>query len=250
MGSPVLWVVIYAQPQDAALSPTVDFQKNVHTVFAARCLSCHSAERRSGGLSLAAYADALDGGRSGAAVRPGDAAGSLLMLRITGEMTPPMPLDRPALRRRDGDDRRWIDEGARETIASAAAKPMGSAARARAAGRPRRGLARLDDPVDRFVAAISEHGAREPELVGDAAFARRAYLDIWGLLPPPEDLRRFSQTGPNKRSRSCNVSLLTTTSTPNTGSRSGTICCGTTKGSTTTRRRPRARASAPGCCRR
>src|SRR5881397_3529678 len=63
-------------------------------------------------------------------------------------------------------------------------------------------------PVDRFVAAYlselgvagvpserprvnraasnNEHGDRQPELVGDATFARRAYLDIWGLLPPPE----------------------------------------------------------------
>ena len=30
-----------------------------------------------------------------------------------------------------------------------------------------------------------------PELIGDAAFARRAYLDIWGLLPPPDDLQAF-----------------------------------------------------------
>jgi hypothetical protein len=41
----------------------------------------------------------------------------------------------------------------------------------------------------------------EPELVGDAAFARRAYLDIWGLLPPPEELQPFlADRSPNKRS--------------------------------------------------
>ncbi|HMJ81566.1 MAG TPA: DUF1549 domain-containing protein, partial [Vicinamibacterales bacterium] len=47
-------------------------------------------------------------------------------------------------------------------------------------------------PVDRFTAAylVGTDGPL-PELVGDAAFARRAFLDIWGLLPPPDDLRAF-----------------------------------------------------------
>ena len=36
----------------------------------------------------------------------------------------------------------------------------------------------------------------------DATFARRAYLDIWGLLPPADDLRAFvADTAPDKRDR-------------------------------------------------
>ena len=183
---------------------TIDYQQQVHTILAAKCLSCHSAERRSGGLSLAAYADALDGGRSGAAIRPGDSAGSLLMLRITGEVAPPMPLGRPALSAGEiATIRRWIDEGARETITSAAARPKWEAPLALA--RPAVPDVVWRDwttPVDRFVSRyLSEHGDREPELIGDAAFARRAYLDIWGLLPPPEDLQAFlADRNPNKRS--------------------------------------------------
>ena len=115
-----VWAVAHAEPQNA----TIDYRQQVHTILAAKCLSCHSAEKRSGGLSLAAYADALEGGRSGAAVRPGDSAGSLLVRRITGETTPSMPLGRPALSAGEiAIIRAWIDEGARETIASAAAKP-------------------------------------------------------------------------------------------------------------------------------
>src|SRR2546425_180104 len=103
-----LWAVTGAEPQGIANASaaggqaagsalaTIDYQQHVHTILAAKCLSCHSAERRSGGLSLAAYADALEGGRSGAAVRPGDSAGRLLVKRITGEGAPPMPLGRPA----------------------------------------------------------------------------------------------------------------------------------------------------------
>lgn len=206
-----LWVVIQARPQNAAGSQatgnrpaTIDYQQQVHTLLAAKCLSCHSAERRSGGLSLAAYADALDGGRSGAAIKPGDSAGSLLMLRITGEVAPPMPLGRPALSTAEiATIRGWIDEGARETVTSAAAKPKWEAPLALA--RPAIPDVIWRDwtaPVDRFVGRyLSDHGDREPELVGDAAFARRAYLDIWGLLPPPEDLQAFlADRNPNKRS--------------------------------------------------
>src|SRR5712691_262097 len=196
----VLWAVIQAQPQNAA---TIDYQQHIHTILAAKCLSCHSAERRSGGLSLAAYADALEGGRSGAAVRPGDSAGSLLVKRITGQVAPPMPLGRPALSAGEmAAIRLWIDEGARETITSAAAKPKWEAPLS--LERPPLPDAVWQDwttPVDRFVAThLSEHGGPAPELIGDAAFARRAYLDIWGLLPSPEDLQAFlADRNPNKR---------------------------------------------------
>ena len=205
-----LWVVTQAQPQNSAApqvinpSSTVDYQQQVHTILAAKCLSCHSTERRSGGLSLGAYADALDGGRSGAAIRPGDSARSLLMMRITGEIAPPMPLGRPALSTGEiATIRRWIDEGARETISSAAATPRWEAPLALA--RPAVPDVVWRDwttPVDRFVSRyLTEHGDREPQLIDDAAFARRAYLDIWGLLPPPEDLQAFLvDRNPNKRS--------------------------------------------------
>ncbi|OLC41283.1 MAG: hypothetical protein AUH43_24905 [Acidobacteria bacterium 13_1_40CM_65_14] len=210
-----LWAVTGAEPQGIANASaaggqaagsalaTIDYQQHVHTILAAKCLSCHSAERRSGGLSLAAYADALEGGRSGAAVRPGDSAGSLLVKRITGEVAPPMPLGRPALSAGEiAAIRLWIDEGARETITSAAAKPKWEAPLA--LERPAAPDVVWRDwttPVDRFVAMyLSEHGGSEPELIGDAAFARRAYLDIWGLLPPPDDLHAFvADRTPDKR---------------------------------------------------
>ena len=185
------WVDAQPQPTGAA---TIDYQRQVHTILAAQCLGCHSAERRSGGLSLASYADALEGGRSGAAIRPGNAAGSLLVGRITGQVPPSMPLGKPALSAGDvATIRLWIDEGARATPASAAAAPKWEAPLA--LERPaipdvvRPGWT---TPVDRFTAAyLAGTGGPPPELVGDAAFARRAFLDIWGLLPPPDDLPAF-----------------------------------------------------------
>jgi hypothetical protein len=184
--------------------PTIDYQQHVHPIIAARCLTCHSAERRSGGLSLASHGDALQGGRSGAAIRPGDPEDSLLMRRMTGRVTPVMPLGLPPL----SDDeiaviRTWIAEGARETLGSAAARPKWEAPLALQRP-PVPGViwAGWTAPIDRFVASyLNDRGAAEPQLIGDAAFARRAYLDIWGLLPPPEELEPFlADRSPDKRS--------------------------------------------------
>jgi len=202
-----VWVAIHAQnvTGQANRSPTatIDYQQQVHTILAARCLSCHSAERRSGGLSLAAYADTLDGGRSGAAVRPGDSSGSLLVRRITGSDPPSMPLGKPALSAGEiATIRAWIDEGARETITSPVATPKWEAPLALDPPTVPAVIWRdWTTPVDRFVATyLSAHGGAAPELIGDATFARRAYLDIWGLLPPPEDLQAFAaDRSANKR---------------------------------------------------
>src|ERR1700746_3945078 len=76
----------------AAQSPKVDYNRDVHPILATRCFVCHSGDKRSGGLSLSAYDDVMQGGRSGAAIVPNDAKNSLLMLRVTGENSPRMPM--------------------------------------------------------------------------------------------------------------------------------------------------------------
>src|SRR5947209_2879165 len=70
---------------------TTAYDRQVHPILAARCVPCHSQEKRSGGLALGTYRDTLNGGRNGAAIRPGSSAGSLLVQRITGEVAPRMP---------------------------------------------------------------------------------------------------------------------------------------------------------------
>src|SRR5437762_2074370 len=113
------WAQAGAQP---AAEP-VDYTRQVHAVFASRCLICHSQEKRSGGLSLATYADVLNGGRSGAAVKPGRSADSLIVQRITGPAGVRMPVGGPALSTAEiGIITTWIDQGARATPVSAAAK--------------------------------------------------------------------------------------------------------------------------------
>lgn len=183
----------------------IDFDRQVHPVLAEHCLMCHSAEKRSGGLSLATYADVLEGGRSGAVVKPGNAAGSLILHRLTGETAPQMPLGGTPLASGDlAVIRSWIEQGARATPTSAAARPKWEAPLTLSEPPvPAVVWKTWAAPVDRFVAAyLAGSGTHEPQPVSDARFARRAYLDIWGLLPPPAALRDFVvDTSPDKREK-------------------------------------------------
>ena len=176
----------------------VDFDQQIHPILATKCLPCHSAEKRSGGLSLASYTDALEGGRSGAAIKPGNSIPSLLIARITGETKPQMPLGGTPLSEPEIDlIRAWIDQGARATPTSAAAKPKWEAALfLEPPVKPPVTWKSWTSPVDLYVATyLVKNGGAEPKLVSDGSFARRAYLDIWGLLPPPADLKAFVEDG-------------------------------------------------------
>jgi hypothetical protein len=199
--------IAFVWPGQLASQPAtglIDYTREVHGVLAAKCLVCHSQEKRSGGLSLATYEDVLNGGRSGAAVKPGNSGGSLLVERITGSGGARMPLGGPALSAEEiGILTTWIDQGARSTPTAAPAKGKWEAPLALERPKaPESPWKNWSNPLDRFTANyLSQHGVAEPAPVPDAVFARRAYLDVQGLLPPPGELREFlADTAPGKRS--------------------------------------------------
>jgi hypothetical protein len=177
----------------AAQTPRVDFTRDVHPVLAARCFACHSGDKRSGGLSLSTYEDVLQGGRSGAAIVPKDAKSSLLMLRVTGENAPRMPLGGALTAQEMATLRMWIDEGARRAPDAAPAKarwmpPLElTVPEVPAAMWPG-----WESAADRFLASyMQEHHVKPAAVVSDTQFARRAYLDVWGMLPSPEQVDAF-----------------------------------------------------------
>ncbi|MGH9661829.1 MAG: PSD1 and planctomycete cytochrome C domain-containing protein, partial [Bryobacteraceae bacterium] len=165
------------------LAANIDFAREVHPLLAAKCFACHSGDKREGGLSLGTYREVMRGGRTGKVVEPGNAAESLLLRRVLGEGVPAMP---PAGERLGATEiavlRKWIEEGAR---------PQRDAPPARPNWKPPLTLARpplppgADHPIDRLI------GGQPRRAAGDADFARRAWLDAWGLLPAPEQLARF-----------------------------------------------------------
>jgi hypothetical protein len=180
----------------------VDYRRQVQPILEGRCLECHSQDKRKGGLSLATYADVLEGGKDGAVVRPGNSANSLIVHRVTGEIEPQMPKDDLPLEPAEiALLRLWIDQGARETPTSPAAPAPWEAPLAldRPAIPPRIWIG-WDAPLDRIVSSYLSRRKQTPASVPDALFARRVYLDVWGLLPTRDALQAFvADTSPNKR---------------------------------------------------
>jgi hypothetical protein len=179
------------RPQGPAL---VDYERQVKSILDENCLECHSQDKRKGGLSLATYEDVLEGGRSGAVVRPGSSERSLILDRLTGAIEPQMPKDESALDAADVEViRRWIDQGARSAPgARPAPQPWEAPLALTAPATPAAVWPAWQAPLDRFTAAyLAARKSREPALVPDALFARRAYLDAWGLPPSPEELQAF-----------------------------------------------------------
>jgi hypothetical protein len=125
------------------------------------------------------------------------------MHRLSGAVEPQMPKDEPALSAAEiALIRTWIDEGARETPASPPAPPPWEPPlELTRPSVPAVTWATWQAPLDRFVAAyLAKRRAPRPDVVPDALFARRVYLDVWGLPPTPEQLQAFlDDRSPKKR---------------------------------------------------
>lgn len=178
----------------AAAERMVDFDRQVHPILAQRCFGCHAGDKRFGGLSLGTYRDLMQGGKSGRIVDPGSSADSLLLQRVMGDGIPVMP---PAGEKLTAPQiaaiRTWIDQGARPAPTAPAAPPIWKPKMALST--PALPQGKAGHPVDRWVEAyFVRHSIAPPAVVADAAFARRAYYDVWGLPPTPEELDAFLES--------------------------------------------------------
>jgi hypothetical protein len=175
-------------------APNVDFARDVQPILHARCAGCHSGEKPQANLSVLTRTALLAGGVSGPAVKPGAAADSLLIRRVTAA-TARMPLGQPPLT--DGEIgmlRKWIDDGAVWNGGSeVAAEPVNTRVKL---VRPAVPPSSSSNPIDAFIERdLHQAGIRMPALAGDAVFARRLYFDLIGLPPDPEELKTFVQSG-------------------------------------------------------
>ena len=193
-----LWLAAAAAP-----SQNVDFARDVQPILQARCSACHMGDKREAGLWLHTRADILKGGQGGAAVIPGNSKESLLIQRVTGFRAPRMPLAGEHLGEREiGILQAWIDQGAQAGAAAGTVEPRRPLA-LRRPELPEADSASPVNPLDRFLAAyLRKRGLETPPAVPDAVFARRAWLDVWGVPPPPEQLLPFlGQPEAGKRER-------------------------------------------------
>ena len=134
----------------------------------------------------------LKGGDSGPTVLPGKSAESLLIALVQG-LDPDNIMPRKGSRltpAQIGLLRAWIDQGAPWDANVTFGRVEPANLKPRLPAIP--STTKAANPVDRFLAAyFAAHQFKPPRPVSDRLFARRAYLDVIGLLPPPEELEAF-----------------------------------------------------------
>ena len=119
MNSAVLLFVVAFQ--STATKPTGDA---AFAVLQANCLACHDRRLHSGKLVMETREDLLRGGAHGPAVVAGRSRESSLLLRVTGEEKPKMPLEGELKPAEIEVLRAWIDAGAPAWGAAAADAPL------------------------------------------------------------------------------------------------------------------------------
>jgi hypothetical protein len=178
----------------APAADKIDFAHDVLPLLKARCAECHTDGKSKGGLSLDTRETLLKSKKL-----------DKLIARVTStDAEERMPPKGAALTAKDvATLKAWIDQGVPWQDGFSFAKSAYVAPL-----KPRRPeLPQVHDgmtnPIDRVLDAyFREHKVAWPKLLDDAAFARRLYLDVVGLLPTAEQLDTFlTDTAPDKRQR-------------------------------------------------
>src|SRR5882672_6844743 len=185
-------------PEQAAQLPApanhlVNFSKEIKPIFEASCINCHGRGKDKGGLRLDTRETFLKGGDSGPVVLPGKSADSLLIALVQG-FDPDNVMPRKGSRltpEQIGVLRAWIDQGVQwePGVTFGRLEPINL--------KPRRPEIppgpETANPIDRFLQPyFADHKIKAPQPVNDRLFARRIYLDVTGLLPPPQELEKFT----------------------------------------------------------
>ena len=171
----------------------INFSQEIKPLFEASCIKCHGKGRAKGDFQIDSRAILLKGGETGPALVPGQSAQSLIIELVMGfDPDTVMPRKGTKLSREQiGILRAWIDQGAKwdASVSFARAEPANLKPR-----QPEIPPSRTKNaqPIDRLLEPyFAANKIKTSKPVDDRVFARRAYLDVVGLLPPPDALEKF-----------------------------------------------------------
>lgn len=192
--------VVSAPPSD------IDFTRDVLPILQKSCYRCHGEAKQRSELRLDSREAILKGGDSGPAAIPGKSAESLLIRLVSNDEPDRFMPDEgdPLTREQIATLKAWIDGGLKwgaSPVAAPAIRPKYELSLRHVGVPPDPPGAPYSNPIDRLLAGyFKEHGIERGSPIDDRTFARRVYLDVIGLLPPPEDLAAFiAEKNPDKR---------------------------------------------------
>jgi mono/diheme cytochrome c family protein len=191
----ILWALFcsFVSAADEPSKPTgpskIDFARDIQPIFAKRCFACHGPDAFEGGLQLHKRERALAETDSGErAIVPGNTEASAILERIAAEdadyrMPPkgkPLAPDQIEL------IRRWIAEGAEWQSHWAFRPPQPQQPPAV------KNQEWVRNPIDAFILRPLEDAGLSPAPPAEkVALIRRAYHDLIGLPPTPEEVDQF-----------------------------------------------------------
>jgi mono/diheme cytochrome c family protein len=181
----------------AVLAPLAEGQ-SAQSILSAKCVSCHGSARMSN-LDMRDRVSLLKGGKRGPAVLPGNARESLLYQAIerSGELK--MPPGNTGLSRAELTAiRQWIDAGAAwdEKAPSSGANWWSFRKPVRLNPPAVKDVAWSANPIDAFILArLQEKELQPAPEASKQVLARRAYFDLHGLPPTPEQVDEFVSAG-------------------------------------------------------
>ncbi|WP_395740206.1 DUF1549 domain-containing protein [Prosthecobacter sp.] len=188
-----------------AAAAAVDFSHQIVPILREHCAECHAGEKKKGGFSFNDRTALMEGGENGAVVVRGKSAESALIKALLSsdpdEQMPPkgkrVPAEQVALLKQ------WIDEGLEWEEGFAFKKPAYEPPLLPRTPQLPAAVDGRNNPVDRILDHyLVQQKVARPAAVDDATFARRASLDLVGLLPAPQELEAFTKdTSADKRTR-------------------------------------------------
>lgn len=177
-----------------ASGQSVSIEKQAGKILQAKCLACHG-QTGMAGLDLRELSTTVKGGKRGPAIVPGKAEESLLYKAVKREGELQMPPGKTPLTASEvATLRDWINSGARFEAASKAAEPSWWSLRkpVRPAVPAVKDASWTRNPIDAFILAkLDEKGLRPAAAADRRTLARRAYFDLHGLPPTPEEVDAF-----------------------------------------------------------
>ena len=193
----LLLVTSFAQAEE----PSIDYEKQIKPILAARCAGCHGAKKQQVGLRVDTGKGLREGGDSGPAVVPKDPAKSLLIHAITGtEGASLMPPDGEKLAAEQiAVIRQWIQEGA-SFPADESMEPAVVRNNDHWSFQPIRVVIppEVDSKfvrrsgIDDFILDSLSREKIEPSREADATtLVRRLHLDLLGVPPSIETVKEF-----------------------------------------------------------
>lgn len=176
----------------------VDYARQIKPILQARCYACHGALKQNAGLRLDTAALATKGGESGAAIKVGDAEGSLLLQRVgsTDDSIRMPPEGEPLKPGEIANLKAWIAEGAKSPADEQPERDPRDHWAFRAPVRPAvphvANSSWVHNPIDAFIAAEHQTRGIVPQPAADKrVWLRRVTLDLVGLPPTRQEQDAF-----------------------------------------------------------